>query len=63
MEHIRRRGEIFVTYLGYLVDGVLKTSPRFETGDERYAWLDRVLAVGIGGPADDGVTYERDPCS
>ncbi len=50
--------EIFVTYLGVSVDGVLKVSPRFETGDERYSWLNSVFAVGIGAPAGDGVSYE-----
>ena len=51
--------EIFVTYLGLNVDGVLKVSPRFETGDDRYTWLNSVFAVGIGAPVgDDGVRYE-----
>ena len=26
----------------------MRTSPRFETGDPRYAWLNRVIAVGSG---------------
>jgi hypothetical protein len=50
--------EILVTYLGLNVDGVLKVSPCFETGDERYAWLNKVFAVGIGVPDGDGVRYE-----
>lgn len=50
--------EIFVTYLGYRVGGVLKISPRFETGSERYAWLNSAFAVGVGGPTADGVSYE-----
>jgi hypothetical protein len=28
-------------------------APRFETGDERYAWLNRVQAVGKGTLTDD----------
>ena len=36
-------------------------TPRFETGDERYAWLTRLQAVGRGGVVVDGdrlkVTY------
>ncbi|MEX2237131.1 MAG: DUF3237 domain-containing protein [Dehalococcoidia bacterium] len=28
-----------------------RTTPRFETGDERYAWLNSVVCVGIGRPA------------
>ncbi len=27
---------------------VMRTHPRFETGDPRYAWLNRVIAVGTG---------------
>lgn len=30
----------------------------FETGDERYAWLNRVLAIGIGRTVKGGVTYD-----
>lgn len=26
----------------------MRTQPRFETGDERYAWLNRIIAVGTG---------------
>ncbi len=26
----------------------MRTHPRFETGDPRYAWLNRVIAVGTG---------------
>ncbi len=26
----------------------MRTQPRFETGDPRYAWLNRMIAVGIG---------------
>jgi hypothetical protein len=35
-------------------------APRFETGDERYAWLNRIQAVGKGivSPALDGIEYE-----
>jgi len=29
-------------------DVSLRTAPLFETGDARYAWLNRVQAVGIG---------------
>ncbi|MCL4232710.1 MAG: DUF3237 family protein [Dehalococcoidia bacterium] len=25
-----------------------RTTPRFETGSEKYAWLNRILAVGVG---------------
>ena len=42
------------------VGGVLKVAPRFETGDERYAWLNSAFTVGIGAPAPDGehLSYE-----
>lgn len=36
----------------------LRTAPLFETGDERYAWLNRVQAVSIGSSGQGSVTYE-----
>ena len=34
-------------------------APRFETGDERYAWLNRIQAVGMGTLNEDlSVDYE-----
>ncbi len=36
----------------------LRTAPLFETGDERYAWLNAVQAVGIGSSAPGSVTYQ-----
>lgn len=46
--------------LGELPEGEIyfRTQPVFETGDERYAWLNRIAAIGVGMPADPGsVTY------
>lgn len=55
--------DIYVTYTGFGIpndDGTasIRTSPRFETGDERYAWLNGLFCVGIGATTPDGVTYE-----
>ena len=36
----------------------LRTAPVFETGDERYAWLNTVQAVGVGELEGLGVTYD-----
>jgi len=36
----------------------IRTCPVFEVGDERYAWLHDVQAVGIGGSGGRGVTYD-----
>jgi len=33
----------------------MRTQPRFETGDERYAWLNRVIAIGTGARLASGV--------
>jgi hypothetical protein len=53
---------ILMTYsgIGQPKDGNLsiRTAPQFETGDERYAWLNGVQAVGIGQRIEGGVTYE-----
>jgi len=34
-----------------------RTAPVFETGDARYAWLNRILAVGMGRLTPTGVAY------
>lgn len=36
----------------------VRTAPTFETGAEKYAWLNDVQAVGIGTAGADSVTYE-----
>ena len=53
---------ILMTYngIGMQKDGALtlRTAPLFETGDERYAWLNTVQAVATGAPGRGSVTYE-----
>ena len=63
--------QIFVQYFGVLDtssidrsvrdvgfdDMYLRTTPRFETGDERYAWLTRHVFVGEGRRTATGVEY------
>ena len=34
-----------------------RTTPRFETGSEKYAWLNKTVCVGIGRPAPGNVRY------
>jgi hypothetical protein len=36
----------------------LRTAPLFETGDERYAWLNDIQAIGIGRNEGDDLSYE-----
>jgi hypothetical protein len=55
--------DILMTYLGYgkrSPEGGLdiRISPRFETGDERYAWLNDAFCIGFGSVDATGVTYE-----
>ncbi len=55
--------DIFVTYTGFGTrneDGTasIRTAPRFETGDERYAWLNALFTVAIGSTTPDGVEYD-----
>jgi hypothetical protein len=33
------------------------TAPRFETGDERYAWLNKIVAIGQGRVLPNAVEY------
>ena len=42
--------DVYMHYSGIGLDGGarLRTAPQFETGDERYAWLNAVQAVGTG---------------
>ena len=35
-----------------------RTTPSFETGDERYAWLNTVVAVAVGNISTAGVSYD-----
>ena len=55
--------DIYVTYTGFGTpgdDGVasIRTAPRFETGDERYAWLNGLFCVALGTTTPDGVEYD-----
>ena len=34
-----------------------RTTPVFETGSEKYGWLNRIVAVGIGSRTPTGVAY------
>jgi hypothetical protein len=36
----------------------IRTTPRFETADARYDWLNRVIAVANGAPPGPGPTYQ-----
>lgn len=36
----------------------LRTAPFFETGSARYAWINQIVAVGVGERLPDGVSYE-----
>jgi hypothetical protein len=54
---------IYMTYSGFgkrLADGstMIRTAPLFETGDERYAWLNSIQAVSHGSTGDGTVTYD-----
>jgi hypothetical protein len=53
---------IFMRYLGVVFSKgdvrAIRTAPRFETGDPRYAWLNNLQAVGLGGAGDGGPVYE-----
>jgi len=53
---------VFVQYLGRtdlsVPNSPIYTAPRFETGDDRYKWLNRVQAVGKGALDGNSLTYE-----
>jgi hypothetical protein len=39
-------------------DYYLRTAPFFETSSTKYAWLNKIVSVGIGERQPDGVSYE-----
>jgi hypothetical protein len=39
-------------------DQYFRTTPRFETGDDRYGWLNRTAFVARGRVTSDGLEYE-----
>jgi hypothetical protein len=40
------------------MDAPIYTAPKFETGDERYGWLNKIQAVGKGMTNGSALTYE-----
>ncbi|MEY2478303.1 MAG: hypothetical protein QOG87_3618 [Actinomycetota bacterium] len=57
---------VFIQYLGRVdtttPDAPIYSTPRFETGDERYLWLNKVQAVGKGILAENGTTLTYEIC-
>ena len=51
-------GLVFVQYTGRTDFSTMYSTPRFETGDDRYRWLNQIQAVGKGSL--DGTTLVYD---
>ena len=49
---------ILMSYLGRGAGGAIRTAPYFETGDERYTWLNGVQGIATGTVGENSVTYE-----
>jgi hypothetical protein len=50
---------IYMEYTGLIgEDRIARVAPLFQTGDERYAWLNDIQGVALGSPAPGEVTYE-----
>ena len=53
---------VFIQYLGRVdvsaPDAPVYATPRFETGDDRYRWLNKIQAVGKGRFDGSTLTYE-----
>ncbi len=49
---------IYVSYRGVLQGRRAVCGPLFETGDEKYAWLNASQGIGLGNASDDGVDYD-----
>lgn len=39
-------------------DYYFRTAPIFETGSEKYSWINNIVAVGVGRIIEGGVAYE-----
>lgn len=48
---------IYMTFQGLRHDPYFRTFPRFETSTEKYAFLNRMIAIGIGEPRPDGAVH------
>jgi hypothetical protein len=53
---------VFMQYFGRtdlsVPNSPIYTAPRFETGDDRYKWLNRVQAIAKGALDGNSLTYE-----
>ena len=47
---------IYVEYAGRadMANGLIATAPTFQTSDERYAWPNKIQAIGAGALEEDG---------
>lgn len=49
---------VLLRYTGMNIKGVIRVAIRFEAGDERYAWLNSVQAIGLGTSGTGTVSYD-----
>ena len=49
---------IYVSYRGVLQGRRAIAAPLFETGDEKYAWLNASQGIGLGNSNEQGVDYD-----
>ena len=51
---------IYTHYRGVMVpgQGYFRTTPRFETSAEKYQWLTKIVAVGVGTAGSRSVSYK-----
>ncbi len=53
-------GALIYTHYRGLINpktGYFRTTPRYETASEKYAWLNNIVAVGVGSSIPTGVRY------
>ena len=51
---------IYMTFQGLRHGSYFRTLPRFETSTEAYAFLNRIVAVGVGEARPDGAVHRID---
>jgi len=51
---------IYMTFQGLRHDPYFRTLPRYETSSEAYAFLNRIICVGVGEARPDGAVHRID---
>lgn len=60
-QYLLKTGDGAIVYVhnrGFRRDTFMRTAPRLQTGDARYAWLNRIVCVGTGTRHSSSIELE-----